>query len=92
MSETITPRVEMYGSALCGYCTMARRLLAAKGVAFEEYSVDGDAAVRAEMMERSGRHTVPQIFIAGSHVGGCDELHALEREGRLDALLAGAGA
>lgn len=91
MSST-PPRIEMYHSASCGYCAMARRLLAQKDAAVELISVDGDAAARAEMERRSGRRTVPQIFIGDVHVGGCDELHALERAGRLDALLAGKAA
>lgn len=85
------PRIEMYYSALCGYCTMARRLLACKNAHVELISVDGDAQARADMERRSGRRTVPQIFIAGRHVGGCDDLHALDREGELDPLLAGEG-
>ena len=91
MSST-PPRIEMYHSASCGYCMMARRLLAQKDAAVELISVDADAAARAEMVRRSGRRTVPQIFIGDVHVGGCDELHALERAGRLDALLAGEAA
>ncbi|GIX13100.1 MAG: glutaredoxin 3 [Paracoccaceae bacterium] len=81
--------VTIYSSAYCGYCHAAKRLLARKGVPFAEIVVDGDPDARAEMVARAGgRRTVPQIFIDGQHVGGCDELHALEREGRLDALLA----
>jgi glutaredoxin 3 len=71
---------------------MARRLLADKGVPVDLISVDGDAKARAAMEQRSGRRTVPQIFIGGQHVGGCDDLHALDRNGRLDALLAGEAA
>jgi glutaredoxin 3 len=82
-------RVEIYTSAWCGYCTRAKRLLESKNVAYEELGVDMDAARRREMTERSGGlRTVPQIFVDGRHVGGCDELYALDREGRLDALLA----
>lgn len=91
MSST-PPRIEMYHSASCGYCVMARRLLAAKDAPVDLISVDGDAAARAEMQRRSGRRTVPQIFIGGAHVGGCDDLHALDRDGRLDALLTGEAA
>lgn len=79
----------MYSSRYCPFCQRAAGLLASKGVAVEIHDVDGDAAVRQDMMARSGRHTVPQIFIGEQHVGGCDELHALEFDGRLDALLAG---
>ena len=77
----------MYSSDGCAYCSRARRLLEAKGVAYEEIDVDATPAARAEMLARSGRDTVPQIFIGTTHVGGCDELHALEADGRLDSLL-----
>ena len=78
----------MYSSGLCPYCFAAKRLLSARGVSFEEIDVDFDPERRAEMVVRaSGRHTVPQIFIGEHHVGGCDELYALERAGELDALL-----
>jgi len=83
------PRVEIYSSAFCPYCIRARRLLGAKNADYVLYDVDGDYGLRREMMERSQGHTVPQIFIGGKHIGGCDELVALERAGRLDALLAG---
>ncbi len=82
--------VEIYTSPLCGYCHAAKRLLAAKGVSYAEYDVARDPAKRQEMMGRaSGRHTVPQIFIGQTHVGGYDDMAALERDGKLDALLAG---
>lgn len=81
--------VEIYTTPYCGYCLRAKRLLAQKGAAFAETDVSADPGLRAEMMQRAGgRRTVPQIFIGGTHVGGCDELHALERAGRLDAMLA----
>ncbi len=84
-------RVVVYTAALCGYCAAAKRLLGDKGVDFEEIDVTFDADGRRLMMERAGgRRTVPQIFIDDAHVGGSDELHALEREGRLDALIAAA--
>lgn len=80
--------VTIYTQPLCGYCTAAKRLLGDKGVAFEEIDVSRAPERRREMMQRAnGRHTTPQIFIGASHVGGCDDLFALEREGRLDALL-----
>jgi glutaredoxin 3 len=82
-----TPRVEVYASAWCPYCTMAKRLLDKKGVAFTEHSVDGAPEVRAQMQARTGRHTVPQIFIGERHVGGCDDLMELEFDGELDDLL-----
>jgi glutaredoxin 3 len=80
--------VVIYTGALCGYCAMAKRLLQDKGVAYEEIPVDMDVARRAEMEQRSGRRTVPQIFIGEQHIGGYDDLAALERAGKLDALLA----
>jgi glutaredoxin 3 len=82
--------VEIYTTPLCGYCHAAKRLLGEKGAAFTEVDVSRDPALRAEMVRRSnGGRTVPQIFIGGTHVGGCDDLYALEDQGRLDALLAG---
>ena len=81
--------VEIYTSQLCGYCFRAKRLLDSKGVAYREISVDGDAAARAEMTERSGGgRTVPQIFIDGKPIGGSDDLAAMEARGDLDAALA----
>lgn len=81
----------MYSSSWCPFCHRAKRLLNSKGVEFAEYNVDTKPALRSEMTNRSGgRRTVPQIFIAGAHVGGSDELAALERAGRLDAMLEGA--
>lgn len=78
----------MYLTAACPYCRAAERLLAQKGIGeLERVRVDLEPARRAEMLERSGRRTVPQIWIDGRHVGGCDELYALERAGSLDALL-----
>jgi glutaredoxin 3 len=80
-------RVEMYSKTTCPYCVRAGELLRAKGVAVELYNLDGGGPKRDEMIERSGRMTVPQIFIDGRHVGGCDDLFALERAGKLDPLL-----
>lgn len=81
-------RVQMYLTAACPYCQAASRLLAQKGVTdLETVRVDLEPARRAEMQARSGSHTVPQIWIGARHVGGCDELYALERAGELDALL-----
>lgn len=83
------PPVVIYTKATCPYCHAAKDLLRRKGAAFEEISVDGDRGRQAAMAEKAGgRWTVPQIFIGAAHVGGCDDLHALERAGRLDALLA----
>jgi len=85
---TDAPDIVMYSSSWCGYCACARALLEGKGVAFREIKVDEDPADRAAMLERSGgRRTVPQIFIADRHVGGFDELYALDRSGELDTLL-----
>lgn len=82
------PRVVMYSTAVCPYCVRAEKLLLAKGVAeIEKVRVDLDPVRRQEMMDKTGRRTVPQIWIGDTHVGGCDELYALERAGRLDALL-----
>ena len=81
-------RVEIYTKFFCPYCARAKRLLDEKNVTYEEYEISGGGEKREEMMQRSGgRHTVPQIFIDGRHVGGSDDLAALEREGELDALL-----
>jgi glutaredoxin 3 len=81
--------VEIYTTPLCGYCHAAKRLLTQKGVAFTEIDVSRDPAQRAVMTERAnGGRTVPQIFIGGQHVGGCDDLYALDRAGHLDPLLA----
>lgn len=81
-------KVEVYSSFLCGYCARAKSLLESKGVAYDDLDVFTDPGKRQEMMERAGgRTSVPQIFIDGMHVGGCDELYALERQGRLDDLL-----
>ncbi len=83
------PKVVIYTSSYCPYCISAKRLLDSKGVKYEEISVDGRSAVRAEMTAKAGgRYTVPQIWIDARHVGGCDDLHALEDAGKLDALLA----
>lgn len=81
-------RVEMYSKTTCPYCFRAEQLLRQKGASIEEYVIDGGGPKRDEMIERSGRTTVPQIFIDGRHVGGCDDLYALDRAGKLDALLA----
>jgi glutaredoxin 3 len=80
--------VEIYTRVFCGYCVRAKGLLDAKGAAYDEIDITLDGARRAEMIARAGgRSTVPQIFIDGAHVGGCDDLHALDAAGRLDPLL-----
>jgi glutaredoxin 3 len=83
-------KVEIYVWRACPFCVRAKQLLDRKGVAYVEYVIDGDERARAAMAERtgSGRRSVPQIFIDNHHVGGCDDLHALERRGELDRLLA----
>ena len=82
--------VRMYSTGMCPYCTMAERLLVSKGVTvIEKVRIDLEPARRAEMMERTGRRTVPQIYIGDTHVGGFDDLAALEHAGKLDALLRG---
>lgn len=84
------PTVEIYTTPLCGFCHAAKRLLTRKGVTFTETDVSRDAALRQAMIARAGgARTVPQIFIGGTHVGGSDDLHALDHAGRLDAMLAG---
>jgi glutaredoxin 3 len=81
--------VIIYTSAFCGYCARAKRLLKEKGVDFNEIGVDMNPSLREEMQQKSGgAYTVPQIFINGRHVGGCDDLHALDARGELDKLLA----
>ncbi|MBN8629226.1 MAG: glutaredoxin 3 [Rhodobacterales bacterium] len=81
--------VEIYTTPFCGYCAMAKRLLDRKGVAYREIDVSADPDLRATMVQRAnGRRTVPQIFIGATHVGGSDDLHALEHAGKLDPLLA----
>ena len=81
------PKVVIYTTAWCPYCIRAKNLLEHNGVDYEEIPVDGKPALRSEMAAKAGRTSVPQIWIGDAHVGGCDELHALERAGRLDALL-----
>jgi glutaredoxin 3 len=80
-------KVVMYSADWCGYCARARRLLEAKGIAYEEIDVDGVAGASEEMRARTGRTSIPQIFINGEHIGGSDELQALDADGRLDLLL-----
>jgi glutaredoxin 3 len=79
--------VLMYSTTWCGFCSRAKRLLTDKGVAFVNIDLDAEPARRAEMMQKSGQRTVPQIWINEEHIGGCDELYALERNGSLDKKL-----
>lgn len=81
--------ITVYTTKYCPYCHMAKELLRKKGAAFEEIDVGGQRELRAQMSQRAGgRSTVPQIWIGETHVGGCDDLYALERQGKLDTLLA----
>lgn len=81
--------VTIYTTQICPYCYRAKQLLQSKGVAYREIDVAMDAALKREMIEKAGgRRTVPQVFINGTHVGGCDDLYALDRQGGLDTLLA----
>lgn len=83
------PRIVMYCTAVCPYCVRAEQLLKRKGVAaIDKIRIDLEPERRDEMVERTGRRTVPQIFIGDTHVGGCDDLHDLDRRGGLDPLLA----
>lgn len=79
--------VIVYSSDYCPYCSRAKQLLSSKNVDFKEIKVDGKPQLRAEMSQKAGRTSVPQIWIGSTHVGGCDDLFALERAGKLDALL-----
>ena len=81
------PVIDIYTKQTCPFCHRAKALLEKKGAAFNEIAIDGDAEKRAGMIERSGRSTVPQIFIDGKHIGGCDDLYALEAQHGLDPLL-----
>jgi glutaredoxin 3 len=84
------PAVTLYVSDWCPYCERARDLLTQKNVVFSEINVEGDPKLREEMIARSNRRTVPQIFIGDKHVGGCDDLFELDRSGELDRLIQGA--
>ena len=85
----VNAKVTVYLTPWCPYCNRAKKLLQSKGVAFEEINIDGNRALKAEMMERAnGRRTVPQIFINGEGIGGSDDLSALDRAGKLDPMLA----
>lgn len=85
----MSPNVEIYTWSTCPFCIRAKALLDRKGVQYTEYCLDGDEPGRAKMAERAnGRRSVPQIFISDQHIGGCDDIHALDRSGKLDPLLA----
>jgi glutaredoxin 3 len=83
------PPVVVYGRSSCGYCRRARELLARKGVAYTEIDVENVSGARAQMQQRSGRNTVPQIFVGDRHLGGYDDIEALDIRGELDSILAG---
>jgi glutaredoxin 3 len=83
------PAITLYVTGWCPYCQRAKQLLTGRGLVFNEINVDDDAKFREEMVARSGRRTVPQIFIGETHVGGCDDLFALEDSGELDRLIRG---
>ena len=83
----MSPKVTLYTTRFCPYCVRARGLLDQKGIAFTDIAVDGNPGLRQEMMNRSGRTSVPQIWIGDQHIGGCDEMMLLERQGRLDGLV-----
>lgn len=86
--EKITANVEIYTWQTCPFCIRAKLLLWWKGVKYTEYKIDGDEAARATMAERSqGRRSVPQVFINDQHIGGCDDIYALDAKGQLDPLL-----
>jgi len=85
----LAKKITIYTTPICPYCARAKQLLTKKGVAFDEIDVFMDADKRTEMEEKSGRYTVPQVFIGDTHVGGCDDLYALEGSGGLDPLLNG---
>lgn len=88
MQPKVEPKVEIYTWSRCPFCIRAKSLLDKKGVDYTEYCIDGDEAARDEMAERAGRRSLPQIFIDDQHIGGCDDLHAMERKGSLDEMLA----
>lgn len=85
----MTATVEIYTWSTCPFCLRAKSLLNKKGVNFTEYSIDGDEDARAKMAQRAnGRRSLPQIFINDNHIGGCDDIHGLDRQGKLDEMLA----
>jgi len=85
--EMSMAKIEIYTKQTCPYCTAAKALLANKQVSYQEYAIDENDTLRQEMIKRSGGTTVPQVFIDGKSIGGCDDLHALDEKGELDKLL-----
>lgn len=88
MASPVQAKVSIYTTRICGYCMAAKRLLQKKGVAYEEVGADGRADLRNWLVDTTGRHTVPQIFVNGRPIGGYDDMAALEKRGELDGLLA----
>ncbi|MEL6604611.1 MAG: glutaredoxin 3 [Cyanobacteria bacterium J06614_10] len=84
------PNIEIYTWSRCPFCIRAKALLERKGAEYTEYCIDGDEDARDKMAERAGKRSLPQIFINDEHIGGCDDIHALDRQGKLDSLLAAA--
>ncbi len=82
------PNIEIYTWSRCPFCIRAKSLLDKKGAEYTEYCIDGDEDARDEMAGRAGRRSLPQIFISDQHIGGCDDLHYLDRQGKLDGLIA----
>lgn len=82
-------KVTIYSTPWCPYCVRAKQLLSSKGVEFEDFDVSRQPNLRQKMEKRSGRRTVPQIWIGSQHIGGCDELYALDRSGKLESMLVG---
>lgn len=92
MKEAVTaPKITVYTTSYCPYCTRAKQLLARKGVAFEEIDAEGDDALRAWLVEKSGQMTVPQIFAGERSLGGFSDIDTLDRQGKLDPILRGEG-
>ncbi len=89
MTDSSTPEITLYTSAICGYCVAAKNFLKSKGLAWNEVRIDTDPEARKKMLATARRTSVPQIFIGDTHVGGYDDLMALHRAGKLEALLAG---
>lgn len=92
MSQPATPEITLYTSAVCGYCVAAKNFLKSKGLAWTEVRIDTDPAEREKMVALARRTSVPQIFVGDTHVGGYDDMMALHRAGKFEALVAGEGA
>jgi glutaredoxin 3 len=88
VAESGAPQVLIYARQMCGYCTRARQLLSRKGIAYTEIDIETVAGARVQMQQRSGRNTVPQVFVGDRHLGGYDDISALDDAGELDLILA----